>query len=96
MNFGGELHLQNLQTWRLCAMVVAGAVNSLVGDVLAGLEAGVRSRCDRGRIVLALVELCCATTMDDLREMMLADANMQLPISGADVCWGDSVTPGYP
>ena len=56
-------------------MVVAGAVNVLLGGVLDGLSEGVRSRCDRGRILLALDELGCATTMEDLREMMLADAD---------------------
>ena len=43
-------------------MVVAGAVNVLLGGVLDG-------------ILLALDELRgCATTMEDLREMMVADA----------------------
>ena len=32
-------------------MVVAGAVNVLLGGVLDGLSEGVRSRCDRGRIL---------------------------------------------
>ena len=47
----------------------------LLGGVLDGLSEGVRSRCDRGRILLALDELACATTVEDLREMMLVDVD---------------------
>ena len=55
-------------------MPVAAAVNALVGRVLDGLEAGVRARCDRTRVLFALNDLGCATTLGDLCEMMSADA----------------------
>ena len=55
-------------------MPVAAAVNALVGSVLDGLDAGVRARCDRARVLFALNDLGCATTLGDLREMMSVDA----------------------
>ena len=54
------------------AMVLADAVRNLVDQVLAGLAEGIRDKCDRAEILAALNELDYATTMDNLREHMLA------------------------
>ena len=43
-------------------MVVDGAINTLVGRVLDGLNAGVRARCDRAKVLFALDGLGCAGT----------------------------------
>ena len=44
-------------------MVVDGAINTLVGPgVLDGLNAGVRARCDRAKVLFALDGLGCAGT----------------------------------
>ena len=53
-------------------MVVAVAVNELVGEVLAGLSEDIHVKCNRAQILFALDGLGCAATMDDLREHMLA------------------------
>ena len=47
-------------------------VSNLVDQVLAGLAEGIRDKCDRAQILAALDELGCATTMDSLREHLLA------------------------
>ena len=51
-------------------MVVAPAVNAVVGRVLSALPDQVRGRCDRAMILIALDGLGCATTLADLQEMM--------------------------
>ena len=50
-------------------MVVAPAVNAVVGRVLSALPDQVRGRCDRAMILIALDGLGCATTLADLQEM---------------------------
>lgn len=58
-------------------MVVASAVNALVGQVLDGLDAGVRARFNRAGILFAVDDLGCATTLCDLREMFSLDGRRQ-------------------
>ena len=53
-------------------MVLADGVRNLVDQVLAGLAEGIRDKCDRADILAALNELDYATTMDNLREHLLA------------------------
>ena len=55
-------------------MPVAGAINTLVGRVLDGLDEGVRARCNRAGVLFALDELGCAASVADLREMLAIDA----------------------
>ena len=55
-------------------MVVAPAVNAVVGRVLSALPDQVRGRCDRAMILIALDGLGCATTLADLQEMMASDS----------------------
>jgi hypothetical protein len=54
-------------------MVVAPAVNAVVGRVLSALPDQVRGRCDRAMILIALDGLGCATTLADLQEMVALD-----------------------
>ena len=53
-------------------MVLADGVRNLVDQVLAGMYEGIRDKCDRADILAALNELDYATTMDNLREHLLA------------------------
>ena len=46
-------------------MVVDGAINTLVGRVLDGLDAGVRARCDRAKVLFALDGLGCAGILSE-------------------------------
>ena len=53
-------------------MVLADGARNLVDQVLAGMYEGIRDKCDRADILAALNELDYATTMDNLREHLLA------------------------
>ena len=57
-------------------MVVAPAVNAVVGRVLSALPDQVRGRCDRAMILIALDGLGGATTLADLQEMMASDSEV--------------------